>query len=440
MRDETTLSAPAPTVFPRRWAKVKTWTLRLAEYGSVQIGVQALNAIAGLLIVRYLSKPEYALFAIVNSMQSTANLLADLGIGIGVRSIGGRVWQDRERFGQLLNTTISLRRMFAAVSMTVTLPIAAWMLWHNGADWLLTLALLGTVVLSIIPLLASTAWGTSAQLHGEYRRMQKLDLGNALLRCLAIGGLALIKLNVVLAAAVGTITSWTAMIFLRLWAREKINHTAPVNAEDKREMIRLSLKSLPNTIFFCFQGQITLLILTLVGNTKGIADVMALGRIAVLFTIFSVTFSNVLAPRFARCQDAVKLPNLYLLLVGGSSGLLFALSLIAWLLPGPFLWLLGPKYSSLENELVWVVAASCVSMVGGVMWGLNSSKAWIHIQAYGYMPSIILCQVIAACLLDLRQFHDVLIFNLVSACAPLPVFAFDAVRGVKNLKSVSPDN
>jgi len=97
------------------------------------------------------------------------------GIGIGVRSIGGRVWQDRERFGQLLNTTISLRRMFAAVSLLVTLPIAAWMLWHNGADLLLTLALLGTIVLTIIPMLASTAWGTSAQLHGEYRRMQKLD-------------------------------------------------------------------------------------------------------------------------------------------------------------------------------------------------------------------------------------------------------------------------
>jgi O-antigen/teichoic acid export membrane protein len=424
--------------FQARWPRVKTWTLRLAEYGSVQIGVQALNAIAGLLIVRYLSKPEYALFAIVNSMQSTANLLADLGIGIGVRSIGGRVWQDRERFGQLLNTSISLRRMFATVSLLVTLPITAWMLWHNGADLPMTLVLCALIVTTIVPLLASTAWATSAQLHGEYRRMQKLDLGNALLRCLAISGLALIKLNVVLAALVGAITSWTSMIFLRRWAREKINHSAPVNAEDRREMIRLSLKSLPNTIFFCFQGQITLLILTLVGNTTGIADVMALGRIAVLFTIFSVTFSNVLAPRFARCQDATKLSRLFLLLVGGSSGLLVGLSVLVWLLPGPFLWLLGPKYAGLGNELVWVVAASCISMIGGVMWGLNSSKAWINIQAYGYMPSIILCQVSAACLLDLRQFHDVLVFNLVSAFAPLPVFAVDAIWGLKKSRHISP--
>jgi len=410
---------------------IKIWFFRLAEYGAVQVGVQALNAAAGLLIVRYLSKPEYALFAIVNSMQTTANLLADLGIGIGVRAIGGRVWQDQERFGQLLNTSISLRRMFATVSLLVTLPITAWMLWHNGADFPMILVLCAIIVTTIVPMLASTAWGISAQLHGEYRRMQKLDLGNALLRFLAIAGLSLIKLNVVWAALVGTISSWIGMIFLRRWSREKINHTALVNADDKREMIRLSLKSMPNTIFFCFQGQVTLLILTFVGNTTGIADVMALGRIAMLFTIFSVTFNNVLAPRFARCQDTAKLPRLYLLLTSGSVGLLALLSAIVWLVPEPFLWLLGSKYTGLSNELLWVVAASCVGMVGGVMWSLNSSKAWINIQAFGYIPSIILCQISAAFILDLRYFHDVLIFNLVSAFAPLPVLALDAVWGLK---------
>jgi len=46
----------------------------------------------------------------------TANLLADLGIGIACVPLAGGV-AGSERFGQLLNTTISLRRMFAAVSL-----------------------------------------------------------------------------------------------------------------------------------------------------------------------------------------------------------------------------------------------------------------------------------------------------------------------------------
>jgi len=109
---------------------------------------------------------------------------------------------------------------------------------------------------------------------------------NALIRCAAILGLSLIRLNVFLAALVGSITNWVGMIFLRRWRTKKINHTAPVNAEDRREMIRLSLSQLPNAIFYCFQGQVTILILSWWGNTVGIANIMALGRIAMLFNVF----------------------------------------------------------------------------------------------------------------------------------------------------------
>jgi len=111
-----------------RWEQVRRWSLTLAEFGVAQIAVQALTALAGILIIRSMSKPEYALFAIANSMQTTCNLLADLGIGIGVRSIGGKVWDDPFRFGQLMNTALRLRRKFAICSLGVCLPIASWML------------------------------------------------------------------------------------------------------------------------------------------------------------------------------------------------------------------------------------------------------------------------------------------------------------------------
>lgn len=417
-----------------RWPRIKQWILRLAEFGFVQGLVQLLTAVAGLLIVRTLAKPEYVLFAIANSMQTTGNLLADLGIGIGVRSIGGRVWNDPARFGQLLNTTLGLRRQFAVVSLSVSLPIAAWMLWRNGANIPVIIGLCAVIILAVIPLLGVTAWLTSAQLHGEYRRIQKLDLGNAALRCALIGLLALTKINAILATMVGAVGNWIQAAFLRRWAREKIEVAAPPNAEDRRELLRLSKKSLPNTIFFCFQGQVTLLILTLVGNQTGIADITALGRIAMLFTVFSTMFSNVLAPRFARCQEPARLPRLYMLLVGGTLAVLAPLVLLAWLFPAPLLWLLGGKYAGLGGECVWVVAAGCVGQIAGVMWNLNSSKAWIHIQAVGYIPIILTAQVITALCLDLHQFHNVLVFNLISVAAPLTVFALDAFWGLKSAK------
>jgi O-antigen/teichoic acid export membrane protein len=410
------------------------WTLRLAEFGFVQGLVQLLTAAAGLMIVRTLSKPEYALFAIANSMQTTGNLLADLGIGIGVRSIGGRVWNDPARFGQLLNTTLGLRRQFAVVSLGISLPIAAWMLWRNGASAPVIIGLCAVIVLAVIPLLGVTAWATSAQLHGEYRRIQKLDFGNAAMRCALIGLLALTKINAILATLVGAVGNWVQAVFLRRWAHEKVHVAAPPNAEDRRELLRLSKKCLPNTIFFCFQGQVTLLILTSVGNQTGIADITALGRIAMLFTVFSTMFANVLAPRFARCQEPARLPRLYLLLVGGTLTVLAPLVLFAWLFPAPLLWLLGGKYADLGNDCAWVVAAGCVGQIAGVMWNLNSSKAWIRVQAVGYIPIILCVQAIAAACLDLHQFHAVLIFNFVSSAAPIPMFLLDTYAGLRALR------
>jgi O-antigen/teichoic acid export membrane protein len=418
-----------------RWPRIKQWSFRLAEFGFVQGLVQLLTAVAGLLIVRTISKPEYALFAITNSMLTTCNLMADLGIGMGVRSIGGRVWQDRDRFGQLMNTALALRRRFALVSFSICLPITWWMLSHNNASLLYAVFLCLIVGVSVIPLLNTSVWGVSPGLHGEYRRIQKLDFGNAILRLALIGILAASRINALLATAVGGITNWIQAVFYRRWAKEKADFAAQTNAADHRELMRLSLKSLPNTIFFCFQGQVTLLILTLVGSVTGIANIMALGRVAALFTVFSITFSNVLAPRFMRCQDQRRLPRLYLLLVGGSLLVSMPLMAFAWLWPGPFLWLLGGKYTGLEHEYGWVVAAACVAQVGGVMWVLNSSKAWIRIQAHAFIPAILGVQFVAAVSLDLHQFHDVIIFNFASAAAPLPIYLLDAWLGFRDSRA-----
>ena len=53
----------------RQWlGRARTWALRLAEYGLVQAAVQGVGAVAGILVIRNLSKNQYALFAITNSM------------------------------------------------------------------------------------------------------------------------------------------------------------------------------------------------------------------------------------------------------------------------------------------------------------------------------------------------------------------------------------
>src|SRR5256885_11459917 len=87
---------------------------RIGNYMLVQAAVQIIAFSSGILLVRWLSQREYAFFTIANAMQATLMLLADIGISVGLISIGGRVWQDRHRFGELIVTGLAIRKKLAA--------------------------------------------------------------------------------------------------------------------------------------------------------------------------------------------------------------------------------------------------------------------------------------------------------------------------------------
>jgi O-antigen/teichoic acid export membrane protein len=415
------LPLPAPAsaaAVRRRW--LLSWTGRVAEFGLVQLGVQILAGVAGIIIVRTMAKEQYALYAITNQMQTACNLLADLGIGIGVRSIGGRVWQDRARFGSLVTTALGLRRWFAIFSLVACLPVAAWMLAANGAEWHAVVVLCGVLVASVLPLLSSTVHLVVPQVHGEYRRIQKLDLGNAALRLAMIGGLALSRMTATLAAAVGAVANWVQLAWLRRWSRDHADPAAPANAEDRRELVRLSVRSFPNTLFFCFQGQVTLLILTLVGNPTRIADVTALGRLAMLLTAFSAAFTNVLVPRFARCQDARRLPRLYAGLVGAATLALFPVVVVGWLFPEPLLWVLGEKYEGLESELMLTLVSTACLTILGVVQTLNLARGWILPPSIT-IASAVLVQLTCIVAIDVSTVRGVLWMQLNLALAGITI-------------------
>src|SRR3979409_1108581 len=100
----------------------------IGSFAVVQAIVQFIGFLSGILLVRWLSQTEYAYFTIANSMQGTINLLADIGISVGLVSIGGRVWQDRHRFGQLVNTALRLRRRLGSIAVVIITPIMYLML------------------------------------------------------------------------------------------------------------------------------------------------------------------------------------------------------------------------------------------------------------------------------------------------------------------------
>lgn len=411
-------------------SRILRFGLVVSEYGSVQLAVQLIGAVAGLVIVRSLTKADYALYAVANSGLSMFNVLADTGIGPTMRSIGGEVHSDRARLSQLVATATNLRHWFAVMAFVVSVPVTVWMLRSNGASYSKVIALSIVVVCASWPLLTATVLREAALLLRKYRKVQFADSASSAVRLTLVAAFAT-RLDCFLGLVCAAVGNWVQWYVYRRRAGDEIDCDAPISAEFRSRALSIVKPMLPNVLFFCFQGQITFVLLTLFGATTGLADVAALGRLSALLAVFSAIFHNILAPQFARCQDPQHLLKLYFgFLSLAAIGLLPAL-IVAWLWPKPLLWILGGTYSGLERECFLVVAAGCLSQFAGAMLWLNFSRAWIRCYGFANIFSIVVVQTAWIMLFDVSTVHGVILFSIVSAAAPIPVYAADAWLGLR---------
>ncbi|MEP6685953.1 MAG: hypothetical protein ABJB22_04175, partial [Verrucomicrobiota bacterium] len=144
----------------------------VGSFAAVQASVQVIGFLAGIILVRYLDQREYAYFTIANTMQGTINVLADIGISIGLVSIGGRVWHDRHRFGQLITTALRLRRTLGAIAILSVTPVLYIMLVKNGASLAYTALLIGAVLFGLLVQLSLGVLGVVPRLRSDIRRIQ----------------------------------------------------------------------------------------------------------------------------------------------------------------------------------------------------------------------------------------------------------------------------
>ena len=386
---------------------------RIGNYALVQVAVQLLAFTSGILVVRWLPQREYAYYTIANAMQATLNLLADVGISVGLISIGGRVWHGRHRFGELINTGLAVRRKLAAAAAIVVSPILYAMLARNGAPFTYSVLLIGIVLVGFVLQFSIDVFAVVPRLRSDIGKIQTIDITCATARLLLIVGLIYVFATAGLAIGIATAIFFLQYFLLRSYAAKVVDLNAEENAEDRQEILRLIKTLAASALFYCFQGQITVFLISFFGRADSVAEVGALGRLAMIFTVVMNMLTNVFVPAFARCRDKGKLRALYLLIAGGvalfGAGVLTA----AAFFPEQFLFVLGNRYSHLHRELLLMVGSAVVSAFGGTLWMLNASKAWIT-GSWLYIPLTLTTQLALIPFTDFSRVDSVLLFNLIS--------------------------
>lgn len=411
---------PKPTMAASaRAARARQFAQQAGRFASVQTAVQLIGFASGILIVRRMEQREYALFTIANTMQGTLNVLADIGISIGMVSIGGRVWQDGHRFGELVSTGLRLRRTLGSFAVLAVTPLLFFMLVKNGASLPYSLLIIGAVLAGLFAQLSLGILEVVPRLRSDIRQIQIIDFSGASARLAVLVVLAFIFLNAGAAAIVGAGTLFFQYQLMRRYAASVIDLHAAENAEDRKAMIGFIRNQAANAIFFCLQGQITIFLISVFGRRAGaVAEVGALGRLAMIFTVLGSLIANILAPAFARCQERRKLPWLYAGIVGGVAA--FSLLVLggAVFLPNEFLFVLGPRYAHLQRELVLMVGGAILYMLASTVWTLNASRAWIA-GSWLYIPLTLGTQIALIPVIDFSTVTGVLTFNLASVAPSL---------------------
>lgn len=407
----------------------------VGNFAVVQAVVQMIGFLSGILLVRTLEQRDYAYFTIANTMQGTLNVLADIGISVGLVSIGGRVWQDRHRFGQLVNTALTVRKKLGAVAILVVTPVLYFLLVRNGAPFFYTTVLIVVVLAGFLIQLSLSVLAVVPRLRSDIARIQSIDLTGALARLLVLLALMYFFLNAGVAIMVATAALLLQCAMLRKYVAGVIDLSAPENAEDRAAMFGFVRKLAANAVFFCLQGQITVFLISFFAHSaSAIAEVGALGRLAMIFAVLSNLLTNVFVPAFARCQSTRKLRWLYTAIIGGVGAFGLLVLCGAAIFPEQFLFLLGNKYFHLHRELLLIVGGAVLSSLAGTFWALNASRAWVA-GSWLYIPLTLATQIALVPYTDFSSVKGVLTFNLLSAIPNLLLNIVLSYRGFRSFQS-----
>jgi hypothetical protein len=426
-----TATDPAPPTSSASLA----WKRKLRILGgvaSLQLLVQVVNALVGFMLVRMLPKSEYAWFTIIGSMSALISTLGDCGSQAGLLSIGGRVYQDRAALSRLIATGMRLRFVIVGLALVLVVPMTLYLLRKNDASWATALLLVALVVVMTGPATTSGLLTLPARLVGHYHQVQMAELGSAVCRlaCSAIG--VLIAPIAALGVLATSISQWLQNFILRRNATTFLDLRAEGSPQYRRELLASVRMLWFPTVFAAFQPQVATWLLSVLGTTSSVADIGALGRFAALFGLIGALIQSVVTPTFARCQQKSQLKKLLFQAVAVLVLACGFCTVVAFVYPAPFTWVLGPLYRHLSSEVGLFFVLSSLGSFTALMWAFDSSKGWVNWN-WIIPPATLVIQCAIPFLMNVSTLSGALWLMILSALPPLAVTIAMAVRGLRRM-------
>lgn len=392
------------------------------------------NLVYGFLCVRLLPISEYARFVVVFGFLGTLAVFMDIGFSSALLPlIGERI----DNLNLIADYIASLRQLahwlfllIAPATMIFYPLLVQRQHWSAG------------VVAAMVAILLVAVWCTRvAGTYGAvlivrrdrkmwYRAQMVSSLGTLALLGIAWGLHVLTGFVAILLNVAGIVYIATFYFFR---ARHLLRSTGKASREKRKAIVHFASPNLVGILFYAFQGQIALFLITYFGHAAAVASVGALGRLGQIFVLFSQMTPLLIEPYFAKLPKT-QLKRNYLGLVAVELLVCGSVTSLAHSFPGLFLWILGHNYSGLRFEVFLIMAASSVSFLSGVFWAVNNARRYVYWWNGAVAIAVTLAiQIAFIWKSNLSTVRGVLYLNLTTAAAALLINVatglFGFVRG-----------
>lgn len=374
----------------------------------------------GFLCVRILSISDYAKFAIVSGFVGTICILMDINMsGTLAPLVGSEINRPQTIADYVASLRGVVHLLFLVVGGVVAMAFP-FIVRNQHWGWKCTFMMLSLLLATCWFVRMSGAYGAALILCRNRKAWYRAQVFSGICSVVVLCVFYLLRIaNAYWAIVISLSASVYVALAYYYHAQKTLGVVGVSTGEKQKEIVHLALPNMPNALFYAFQGQIALLMITIFGHVGSVAGVGALGRLAQIFVFFGQMNFLLLEPYFASMPQERFKRSYAVILLAQAAICLVAVS-VAYYVPQAFLWILGDKYSGLRREAFLVIASGAISYFSGVLWGIHTARKFVYWwNSSAYIVITLFAQAWFISHIDLSSIYSVLLLNIVSASIAL---------------------
>jgi O-antigen/teichoic acid export membrane protein len=393
----------------------------------LQLCIQLLDAVSGVLIVRSLSKSDYAYFGIISSLSVSVLNVIISGLLSYFVSEGVALKNDRPAFSKLFSELSIFLYKKLVPYFLLALPFLFFILLKNNFSVYKICCLVPFVFVELILRIRLQQFQSILSIYKKFNELQIVSvLASALRVVLILFSFSFLKAEF---AYLSMVFSYLVQyLFIKKLATRFLIKT-DVDHSRNSEFKKLHNSQFPLTLYAGLDAQIAIILMSFLGGTQLLGDFNAAGKLGVFFIAISAFVNNVLIAKFADIKGRKEFIKLEIGVIGILL-MVYSISVtVAWLKPEIVIMIIGEKYSNLSPLLYLSVLGLCVGNLASTIYSINYSRVWIK-SNWITIPLTIMAQIVGLIFTPPNSFFNVGIYIILCAIPSLLTFLYFNLKGV----------